>query len=328
MSLSLFRIRAPGPSARARRPRPPRPAFTLIELLVVLAIIALLLFLLLPAVQAVREAASRTQCANNLKQLSLACLNHESTYGRLPTGGWGFFWNGDPDRGSDRRQTGGWAYNVLPFVEQDNLYRMGAGLPDAQKRAAIAQRLATPLALFNCPTRRKGGPWPKSNSDRYYDCDAPALLARSDYAANAGDQAADEFFGGPGSLAEGDNPGFNWPSTDGLTGVLFQRSEIRFKDITRGSSNVYLLGEKYLNPADYFTGRDYADNESLYTGFNNDNYRTTHDPPQRDTRGYANTQVFGSAHRAVAHMAYCDGSVRAVPFSVDPEVHRMAGSRY
>jgi prepilin-type N-terminal cleavage/methylation domain-containing protein/prepilin-type processing-associated H-X9-DG protein len=313
---------------RAPRPGPgPRPAFTLIELLVVISVIAILLFLLLPAVQTVREAAARTRCANNLKQLSLACLNHESTYGRLPTGGWGWLWNGDPDRGSDRRQTGGWAYNILPFVEQDNLYRMGAGLPDAQKRAAIAQRIATPLALFNCPTRRNGGPYPDTHAS-YYDCVPVGGSARTDYAANAGDQAVDEFFGGPGSLAEGDNPNFNWPSTDGLTGVIFQRSELRFKDIPRGSSNVYLLGEKYLNPAAYFTGTDGADNETLYVGFDNDIYRTTHAPPQQDRRGYADTQIFGSAHRAVANMAFCDGSVRAVPFNVDPAVHQMAGSRY
>src|SRR5262245_9238880 len=125
-------------------PRPPgarRAAFTLIELLVVIAIIAILIGLLLPAVQAIREAAARIQCANNLKNLALGCIDHQTTTGRLPAGGWGWLWNGDPDRPTNRHQPGGWAYNVLPYVEQDNVYRMGAGLPDAQKRAAIAQRV-------------------------------------------------------------------------------------------------------------------------------------------------------------------------------------------
>ena len=106
-----------------------RPAFTLIELLVVIAIISVLVALLLPAVQSVREAGSRTQCVNNLHNLALACQNHHLKTGHLPTGGWGWSWNGDPDRGTGRNQPGGWGYNVLPFVEQDNLYRMGAGLP-------------------------------------------------------------------------------------------------------------------------------------------------------------------------------------------------------
>src|SRR5687768_6477407 len=88
------------------RPR----GFTLVELLVVIAIIGILVALLLPAVQAARESARRTQCKNHLKQLSLAFLTHENTYGYFPSGGWGWVWTGDPDLGSGERQPGGWAY--------------------------------------------------------------------------------------------------------------------------------------------------------------------------------------------------------------------------
>src|SRR5262249_15470355 len=147
--------------------------------------------------------------------------------------------------------------------------------------------------------------------------------ARGDYAANAGDQPVDEFYPGPVSLAQGDDPNYPWPSTDGLSGVIFQRSEIRYIDIPHGASNTYLLGEKYLNPDSYANGFDYADNETMYSGFDNDNFRCTYLPPQRDRPGYADTFSFGSAHRAGVNMAFCDGSVQVIYFGVDPAVHRQ-----
>src|SRR5947199_3572395 len=103
------------------RPAPDlRWGFTLIELLVVIAIIAILIGLLLPAVQKVREAAARTQCQNNLKQLGLGMHNCHDTNGYFPSSGWGWLWVGDPDRGQGRKQPGGWTVKVLPFVEQAN----------------------------------------------------------------------------------------------------------------------------------------------------------------------------------------------------------------
>ena len=98
-----------------------RQGFTLVELLVVIAIIGILIGLLLPAVQSVREAARRIQCANHLKQMGLGALNHEEAHGFFPSCGWGWAWIGDPDRGFGETQPGGWIYNLLPFVEQDAL---------------------------------------------------------------------------------------------------------------------------------------------------------------------------------------------------------------
>jgi prepilin-type N-terminal cleavage/methylation domain-containing protein/prepilin-type processing-associated H-X9-DG protein len=307
-----------------------RRAFTLIELLVVIAIIAILLALLLPAVQSVREAASRIRCANNLKNLALGCLNHESQLGRLPTGGWSWLWDGDPDRGTDHRQPGGWGFNVLPYIEQNDLYRQGAGLPQAQKRAAIAQRISTPLPLFNCPSRRPNQAWPNGRNIQYWDSVAVTHLGRMDYAANSGDQPVNEWYSyiGPTSLEAGDSPSFNWPTTAFLTGVIFQRSELSLNHITHGTSNTYLIGEKYLNPDDYSNGLDPSDNENLYVGFDNDNYRFTSRPPKRDRRGDTDEWCFGSAHPVGLNMTYCDGSVHFIPYGVEPQVHMQAGNRY
>ena len=99
-----------------------KSGFTLVELLVVIAIIGILVALLLPAVQAARESARRQQCSNNLKQLALAAINHHEVAGHFPTGGWGWWWVGDPDRGFGKEQPGGWIFNLMPFTEESSRY--------------------------------------------------------------------------------------------------------------------------------------------------------------------------------------------------------------
>jgi len=92
-----------------------------VELLVVIAIIGVLVALLLPAVQAAREAARRSQCQNNLKQMGLSALNYEGSQKAFPSTGWGWHWMGDPDQGAGKNQTGGWIYSLLPYIEQSGI---------------------------------------------------------------------------------------------------------------------------------------------------------------------------------------------------------------
>ena len=166
--------------------------FTLVELLVVITIIGILIALLLPAVQAAREAARRAECNNHLKQLALGCLNHESATGRLPTNGWGWAWQGDADRGTDWRQPAGWLYNILPFIEQQPLHDLGAGIQpwnNAAKKSANAQRMATPLSTLYCPSRRAAIAYPWTDWDPANATGKATwpIAGRSDYAGNGGD---------------------------------------------------------------------------------------------------------------------------------------------
>jgi prepilin-type N-terminal cleavage/methylation domain-containing protein/prepilin-type processing-associated H-X9-DG protein len=326
------------PSTEVRRRRHPRPAagFTLIELLVVIAIIAILIGLLLPAVQKVREAASRTKCQNNLKQMALGMHNAHDTYGYIVSGGWGWFWGPCPGRGVGKTQPGGWVYSTLPFVEQDALFRLGsAATTDADRRTAFTQVFATSLPIYNCPSRRTGGPFPNSGGFAYYGTFAgtvvPPQMARTDYAGNAGSQNKNQIDAGPISLAQGDSGTFDWQMTDTganptFNGLIYRRSQVSFLAIARGSSNVVMFGEKHVNTTQYLTGSDPGDNEGMYVGFDNDIARCTWDPPLRDTNA-DNTSRFGSAHVGGCNMAFGDGSIRVIEYGIDTKVFYLMGDR-
>ena len=314
------------------RARDPRSAFTLVELLVVITIIGILISLLLPAVQAAREAARRAQCQNHLKQLGLAALEHESQERHFPSGGWGWFWIGDADRGFGRGQPGGWIYDILPFIEQEALHQLPADADPATvtstQKAAAKEMAITPLELLNCPTRRRAQAYTADWLG--YNCDDVTVAARNDYAINAGDAGMGNY-SGPTSMAEGLDPDFSWPSRAHSTGVCYLRSEVTMAEVRDGSSNTFLIGEKSLDPDHYTDGTTAADNRGMYQGEDFDVNRWVSDNvtyrPVQDSPGLVAEYSFGSAHAGGCNFVFCDGSVRTISYAIDLTTYRRLGNR-
>ena len=309
-----------------------RRAFTLIELLVVIAIIGILIALLLPAVQAAREAARCLQCANHLKQLGLGCLNHAETHGYLPTGGWGWGWAGDPDRGFTKKQPSGWLYNILPFVELEDLHEMGSGGNANWQHGK--HRAATVVAFFHCPSRRAAVAYPYVISPNYYNIARPSVLGHSDYSACSGGGQSPTWWKGPASLSIADNmreaqwQGYAGTSDD-ATGVIYRRSMTPLSQISDGTSCTYLVGEEYHNPDYYYSGQINWDDQGWDLGYDWDNNRLTGSSykPAQDRPGYNHGNAFGSVHWSSFHMVFCDGSVHAINYNIASEIHARLGNR-
>jgi prepilin-type N-terminal cleavage/methylation domain-containing protein/prepilin-type processing-associated H-X9-DG protein len=313
-------------------------AFTLVELLVVIAIIGILIALLLPAVQAAREAARRTQCKNNLKQIALANLSHNSAYKTLPAGGWYWQWAGDPEMGFTLNQPGGWTYNILPFIEEGPLREIGKGLTGANRWRALADMISRPVNVLHCPTRRP--PRAKPVSGGYVNAKPfPATSGMTDYAANGGQYCppGSEWVWGTQLTATNAQAALQqiisgdvWPDhfTPKCDGSHCIAKAMRLNEITDGTSSTYMVGEKLLNVDDYEQPiTDAGDNQACMVGYDWDFVRFSVTAPTQDRPGVYDVNRFGSAHPGSFHMAFCDGSVRGIAYTIDLTAHRRLSKR-
>jgi prepilin-type N-terminal cleavage/methylation domain-containing protein len=280
--------------------------FTLIELLVVIAIIGILIALLLPAVQKVREAANRGSCQNNLKQIGIAFQAFHDVNGFFPTNGgkdtkdttlyviktdpsggcgggcqWGV---AEPGR-SAQDQTGSWAYTILPYLEQQNAYKLGTGTVGGQ---------GVRVMTYMCPSRGRDQPQVVPPDDPVY----PGLH----YA----------------SVPPGINP---WCKTDyacngnaipGRGGKI-----LKIAQITDGTSNTVLVGEKAMDVAAYNSGGWHWDEPAFAAAGGTSRSNSFLFPDSLTTHHWDDTNFFpnwGSPHQAGPQFVFFDGSVRTVSF--------------
>lgn len=335
---------------------PKNRGFTLVELLVVIAIIGILIGMLLPAVQQVREAARRTTCLNNLRQIGLSAMNFESAHMHFPTAGGqsNAFW----DTGEELRQLHGyenlgWMYQILPFMEQNNVYelRQVNGYLGGQ-----TPMIETNIGSFTCSSR------------------GPRFINMGSYPIAVADYA-----GVMGSWNEPDWNGFTWqhymdPAPNEAqavwTGIIakgghyeinadrtFRFSKIGFGAISDGSSNTIMMMEKAVNARNYqltnltdgvwvfweiwgqYSGADWGTMrmiapQNATNGTTGPNFQVglLSDTGQRADWQFMSSTItqelgFGSAHPGTTSAVFGDGSTHSVSNNVDIYALQAVGDR-
>ena len=349
-----------------------RSAFTLVELLVVIAIIGVLVALLLPAVQAAREAARRNQCKNNLKQVGLSVLNYESAVKHFPGGGSKFnpklenYIVGGKPVGPEKMGLG-WQYQILPYLEQGPLFGLNT----------MAQLQASVVPGYFCPSRRAPTTVTDVVDSAYrvtltdYAAAVPcgytdATQATKRWPINSGKPGAPTtaqdnrnlrrtyLWGGTALTdiaAVPDNKvymgvivraSYNVASSN-RTGTTFSRAmdvpdPCKMEQISDGTSNTFLAGDKFVRP-DLYEGNSDSDDRGWADGWDADTMRSTGFPPLQDTLSgttgvyeplfgvMADVVNFGSAHAAGFNAVFTDGSVHTIPYEIDILLFDRLGDR-
>jgi prepilin-type N-terminal cleavage/methylation domain-containing protein len=306
--------------------------FTLIELLVVIAIIAILIALLLPAVQQAREAARRTQCRNNLKQIGLALHNYNDNFNTLPPLAFG-----DGGVTGAVRPTWAWSTMILPYADQAPLYnQLNPGsnsntlvsgpnsLFYVANTASLRPLLQSVLPVFLCPS----DPGQSLNNNRPFTTlvtgTNPFLVAKSNYPACRGSDS-----GSDNSAITGVFPASGAASS--ATVIGYPKGTL-FRDITDGMSNTILVGERGSVPLPAAAPTDKAGWASVWSGFSFDQaqgdttawrvicgmgeYRMT---DGKSTTGDETHQdmAFSSAHTGGVHFLMGDGAVRFISLNIE-----------
>ena len=322
-----------------RNQRPRCRGLTLIEVLVVVAIIGLLVGLLMPALNGAREASRKTTCNNNLRQIGLASVMHLEQLGVFPSGG--FFTAGNhklvnPSNGFTEWQGGNWTYNLLPFIELNQLRDQTA----TSAGFTTVRGLCPPV--FKCPTTALNAP---ANASTYSGNggtpDAPPpkrpfhLLYPNHltWDRTGKEVRFHEIAGYPESEWEiiwQQTPGYphavpNLPYTSSnpahgpITGVIAPYGRVRAAHVTDGMSSTFLIGERNRESCGDFNWTD---------GFNWRSVKFTKTPPVSAYNSSSGCiQSFGSMHRDTFGMVMCDGSVRQVVYEVDQTVFSALGTR-
>jgi len=282
----------------------PRSAFTLVELLVVIAIIGILVALLLPAIQAAREAARRSQCTNNLRQLGMAMHNYHDIHSQFPLPGM-------------IDSSLGWTYSILPQIEQEPLFNLISGNAYSHTHPDRREASDTRISAYICPSaaseeQRSGFHNEEWEGRRNYTVHYYGILGPLGTNVAMGEPYScrnlDQTFGG-----ECDQ------------GILWQWGS-RMRDVTDGLSNTYLFGEVSWDDMPYrrmWTRNKYGDSRGVL-------YLTSkivqHPLNSRNSDRW-NSVAFGSEHPGGANFAMADGSVRFVPDTIDFNVYLATASR-